>query len=280
MRTLLLSLLAAVGFLTANCQSTGKADKNSTYVLVSTNLGDIKIRLYNQTPKHRDNFIKLVNEKYFDGMLFHRVIKEFMIQGGDPESRNAAPGAVLGNGGPSYTLPAEFNDSLYHKKGALAAARQGDQVNPERASSGSQFYIVQGRTFSEADLKRFEERINQERMNALLNNLLSKPENAQIRKMIDGFMKVGNQNELNFVMEQVRPTLEAELEKAGRFRYSPQAIKDYATIGGTPHLDGSYTVFGEVVEGLEVIDRIAALPTGANDRPTEDVVMQVRIVNR
>jgi peptidylprolyl isomerase len=281
MRTLLVSLIAAVGFLTANCQSNRKDDNSSTLVEIATNYGVIKIKLYNSTPLHRDNFIKLVKEGYFNGTLFHRVIKDFMIQGGDPDSKNAAPGAMLGNGGPAYTIPAEFNDSLYHKKGALAAARQSDQVNPTRASSGSQFYIVQGRTFQEADLRRMEERVNSERMNILLSQILEKPDNADLKRMIDGFVKVGNQSELNYLMQEIQPTLMAELEKNGKFRYSDQAVKDYATIGGTPHLDGSYTVFGEVIAGLDIVDRIANSPVGPNDRPQDDVVMtSVKIVKK
>lgn len=275
MRRILLTLVACVGLLSGYSQS--KDNKTNTYVTITTTYGDIKVKLYNETPQHRDNFIKLVKEGYFNGTLFHRVIKDFMIQGGDPDSKNAAPGVMLGNGGPSYTIPAEFNDSLYHKKGALAAARTGDQMNPTRASSGSQFYIVQGRPFSETDLKRFEEKINQERMNMLFTNLLAKPENAELKKMIDGFYKVGNQNELNFIMQQIQPQLLAQLEASGKFTYSAQAIKDYSTIGGTPHLDGAYTVFGEVVEGLEVIDKIGAAPTGPSDRPVENIVMSIKI---
>ncbi|MES2628623.1 MAG: peptidylprolyl isomerase [Bacteroidota bacterium] len=275
MRRILLTLVACVGLL--NAFSQGKDNKQNTFVTISTSYGDIKIKLYDETPKHRDNFIKLAKEGYLNNTLFHRVIKDFMIQGGDPDSKTSAPGAMLGNGGPGYTIPAEFNDSLYHKKGALAAARTGDQMNPMRESSGSQFYIVQGRPFTESDLKRFETNINQERMNMLFTNLLSKPENAELKKMIDGFVKVGNQNELNFIMQQVQPQMEQQLEQAGKYKYSAQAIREYATIGGAPHLDGLYTVFGEVVEGLDVIDKIAALPVGPNDRPVQDIAIQVKI---
>lgn len=275
MRRILLTLVACVGLLTGFSQS--KAPVQSTFVTISTIYGDIKIKLYNETPKHRDNFIKLVKDSYFNGTLFHRVIKDFMIQGGDPDSKTATPEMILGNGGPGYNVPAEFNDSLYHKKGALAAARTGDQMNPMRESSGSQFYIVQGRPYAQADLARFEERINQERMNGLLSNLLERPENKDLKKMIDGFMKVGNQNELNFVMQQLQPQLMQQLEQGGKYKYSAKAIADYSTIGGAPHLDGSYTVFGEVVEGLDIIDKIAAVPVGANDRPVEPVVMSMKI---
>ncbi len=275
MRRILLTLVACVGLLSAFSQS--KGSQPSTFVTITTSYGDIRIKLYNETPLHRDNFVKLVKEGYFNGTLFHRVIKDFMIQGGDPDSKTAAPGVMLGNGGPAYTIPAEFNDSLYHKKGALAAARTGDEMNPNRESSGSQFYIVQGVKFAETDLKRFEEKMNQDRMNKLLGMLLQKPENAELKKMIDGFMKVGNQNELNFIMQQIQPQIMQQLEQGGKYQYSAQAIKDYTTIGGTPHLDGSYTVFGEVVEGLDVIDKIAAVPVGPGDRPVENVVISVKI---
>lgn len=271
----LLTLLTCIGLLSGRAQQLSKG--GDTFVTLKTTYGNVKIRLYQQTPQHRDNFVKLVKEGYYNGSLFHRVIKDFMIQGGDPDSKTAQPGAMLGNGGPGYTIPAEFNDSLYHKKGALAAARIGDQANPTKASSGSQFYIVQGKTYGPEDLKRFEDRINQERMNALFNQLLSAPENAQLKRMIDGFVKVGNQSELNFISQQIQPQLEQQLNMRGRYTYSAQAIKDYSTLGGAPHLDGSYTVFGEVVEGLDVIDKIAALPTGANDRPVEDVKMTIEI---
>ncbi len=275
MRRILLTLVACVGLLSAFSQSKDK--QPTSYVTVTTTYGDIKIKLYNETPKHRDNFLKLAKDGYFNGTLFHRVIKDFMIQGGDPDSKNAAPGVMLGNGGPGYQIPAEFNDSLYHKKGALAAARTSDQMNPMRESSGSQFYIVQGRPFAETDLKRQEENINQGRMNMMFSQMLEKPENAGLKKMIDGFVKVGNQNELNFIMQQVQPQIMQQLEQNGKYRYSAQAIKDYTTVGGTPHLDGAYTVFGEVVEGLDVLDKIAAVPVGPGDRPATDVVMSVKI---
>ncbi len=275
MRRILFTVVACIGMLSVFSQS--KDSKATVYVTLTTVFGDMKIKLYNETPQHRDNFIKLVKAGYFDSTIFHRVIKDFMIQGGDPDSKTAKPDQMLGNGGPGYTIPAEFNDSLFHKKGALAAARIGDQANPKRESSGSQFYIVQGRAFSEEDLKRFEERINQERLNNMLTQLLEKPENAELKKMIDGFVKVGNQNEINFIMQQIQPQLMQQLELGGKYKYSPEAIKTYATIGGAPHLDASYTVFGEVVEGLDIIDKIAATPIGANDRPLQNVVMKMKI---
>lgn len=279
MRRILLTFVACIGLLNAYSQAKTqpKDNKQDTYVTLTTSYGDIVIKLYNQTPKHRDNFIKLVKEGYFNGTLFHRVIKDFMIQGGDPDSKTAAPGAMLGNGGPSYTIPAEFNDSLYHKRGALAAARTGDQMNPMRESSGSQFYIVQGKPATEQMLNQIENHNNQERMTTMFNQMLTRPENAELKKMIDGFVKVGNQNELNYITAQVQPQLQASLDQGGRYKYSPQAIKDYTTIGGTPHLDGQYTVFGEVISGMEVVDKISAVAVDQSARPTDNVAMTIKI---
>ena len=192
-------------------------------VLLQTNYGDIIIRLSDSTPLHRDNFLKLVKSHYYDSVLFHRVIKNFMIQAGDPESKHAEPGEPLGNGGPDYTIPAEFRQTLFHKKGVIAAARMGDNVNPTKASSGSQFYIVQGKTFTDAGLDSVE--------------------TYRLKRKIP-----------------------------------PDQREVYKTIGGTPHLDQNYTVFGEVVKGLDVVDTIAAVPTSAGrdrDRPLQDV----RIIN-
>jgi peptidyl-prolyl cis-trans isomerase B (cyclophilin B) len=194
------------------------------YVKIETSYGDMVVKLYNETPLHRDNFIKLVKEGTYDGLIFHRVINQFMIQGGDPKSRDAKPGQMLGDGELGYTIPAEFVPGLFHKKGALAAARQGDEVNPKKASSSCQFYIVQGTTWDANRLKMVEQRMGK-----------------------------------SFTAE------EAEV---------------YATLGGTPFLDGDYTVFGEVVEGMEVIDKIAAVPCGPMDRPIEDVKMKMSIIER
>ncbi|MBR5253997.1 MAG: peptidylprolyl isomerase [Bacteroidales bacterium] len=194
----------------------------TTMVLISTNYGDMKAILYNETPLHRDNFIKLVKEGYYDGTLFHRVIDGFMIQGGDPDSKTAKPNQMLGQGGPGYTVPAEFKQELIHKKGALAAARMGDQVNPQKASSGSQFYIAQGKRYTSDELNML-----QARMGKKFN---------QIQK------------------------------------------DAYVNEGGVPFLDYEYTVFGQVIEGLEVIDKIAKVEKDRYDRPVEDVKMTISIV--
>ena len=193
-----------------------------TKVLIKTTEGDITIALYDNTPKHRENFIKLVEEGFYNDILFHRIIKGFMIQTGDPDSKNAPAGTQLGSGGPGYTIPAEFKSENYHKRGAVAAARQGDQVNPTKASSGSQFYIVDGRPFNEREM-------------------------AQI----------SYQYGKSFTDEQ---------------------RKVYTTEGGAPFLDGDYTVFGEVVEGMDVVDKIASKEKDRFDRPVKDVKILSAII--
>jgi len=198
------------------------SDEKEQLVKISTDYGDMVIKLYNETPKHRDNFIKLAKEGFYNGTIFHRVIKSFMIQGGDPESKNAVAGAMYGNGGPGYTIPAEFNKNLFHKKGALAAARLGDGQNPEKASSGSQFYIVQGKKYSNLEINTLEQRMG---------------------------IKI--------------PSKQKEA---------------YMTVGGTPFLDRNYTVFGEVIEGMDVIDKIAAVKTLPGDRPEKDVKITVTVI--
>lgn len=200
-----------------------KAEK-LTKVEIETSYGTMIAVLYNSTPLHRDNFLKLAKEGFYDGTLFHRIIRNFMIQGGDPESKNAAPEKQLGNGGPGYTIPAEFVDTLYHRKGALAAARLGDFVNPKKESSGSQFYIVQGAPVP--------------------------PE------------------QLTMMAAQ-----------SGR-KYTKEQQQVYAKVGGTPHLDGGYTVFGQVISGFDVLDKIAAVATKPGDRPVSDVAMKVRILKK
>jgi cyclophilin family peptidyl-prolyl cis-trans isomerase len=242
-------------------------------VIIKTKYGVIKIKLYDETPKHRDNFIKLVKEHYFDSLLFHRVINTFMIQGGDPDSKHAQAGQTLGDGGPDYTIPAEFVPTLFHKRGALAAAREGDQKNPTKASSGSQFYIVQGKVFTEPQLDMMETQINQGIKNQILGNLMQTPEYAWLKTKLDSMLKSGNKNAVQDFIKEENPLAEKKLEEHGRFKFSPEQRKIYTTIGGTPHLDGSYTVFGEVVEGMNVVDSIAAVKTDKNDRPLEDIRM-------
>jgi cyclophilin family peptidyl-prolyl cis-trans isomerase len=241
-------------------------NEKRTLVKLETTMGNITVALYNETPKHRDNFIKLVKEGVYDSTLFHRVIKQFMIQAGDPDSKNASDTAMLGSGDVGYTIPAEFNPKFFHKKGVLAAARQGDDVNPEKASSGCQFYIVTGRKFTEPQLLGMENKINEQREEALFDSLA-----RQHMKEIYKMRKAGD----NAGLLELQDTLEAQArelaDKEEKFRFTPEQIKAYSTVGGAPHLDGSYTVFGEVTEGMEVVENIEIAKTNRADRPIENI---------
>ena len=241
-------------------------NEKRTLVKLETTMGNITVALYNETPKHRDNFIKLVKEGVYDSTLFHRVIKQFMIQAGDPDSKNASDTAMLGSGDVGYTIPAEFNPKFFHKKGVLAAARQGDDVNPEKASSGCQFYIVTGRKFTEPQLLGMENKINEQHEEALFDSLA-----RQHMKEIYKMRKAGD----NAGLLELQDTLEAQArelaDKEEKFRFTPEQIKAYSTIGGAPHLDGSYTVFGEVTEGIEVVNNIEIAKTNRADRPIENI---------
>ena len=241
-------------------------NEKRTLVKLETTMGNITVALYNETPKHRDNFIKLVKEGVYDSTLFHRVIKQFMIQAGDPDSKNASDTAMLGSGDVGYTIPAEFNPKFFHKKGVLAAARQGDDVNPEKASSGCQFYIVTGRKFTEPQLLGMENKINDQHEEALFDSLA-----RQHMKEIYKMRKAGD----NAGLLELQDTLEAQArelaDKEEKFRFTPEQIKAYSTVGGAPHLDGSYTVFGEVTEGMEVVENIEIAKTNRADRPVENI---------
>ena len=230
-------------------------------VKIQTMLGDIVVRLYDETPIHRDNFVKLVKEGYYDGTLFHRVIKDFMIQGGDPDSKGAPTGKMLGVGGPDYTLEAEIKDGLFHKRGALAAARQGDEVNPERRSSGSQFYIVWGQKYNEGQLRQFSKQLRMQKVQAEFNALAAehRAEIMQMRRDRNREDKLAAQAE----------------SKVGKSGLTDDQLKIYSTVGGTPHLDGQYTVFGEVEEGLDVVEMIQGTATGRADRPVDDIEMRM-----
>lgn len=217
------SICYLLALLSAGVLCLSACNKKEDHVVLETTMGTIELKLYDATPLHRDNFRNLVREGAYDSLLFHRVIKDFMIQGGDPDSKNAAPGMLLGEGDKPYTVPAEFrlDEGIFHRRGVLAAAREGDDVNPEQRSSAMQFYIVWGRVFDEAGLDQIQERL--------------------------------------------------DLRTGGRVKLTPEMREVYKTTGGTPHLDGQYTVFGEVVSGLDVVDAIQQVATDDNDRPLEDV---------
>ncbi|MCB2197339.1 MAG: peptidylprolyl isomerase [Bacteroidetes bacterium] len=267
MKKILFVSLALTVFL-LSCTTEKKEKKEDQLYKIETIYGDMIFKLYDATPLHKANFEKLINQGYFDGLLFHRVIDSFMIQGGDPDSRNAAPGEMLGNGGPGYTIPAEFVDTIFHKKGVIAAAREGDNVNPEMRSSGSQFYIVQGKVFTDEDIEKVEDRINATR----LNNLITK----HIEEAKEEAFNTGGIVDYQVIVPDARKKAEEEFKKQGYYKIPGFKRKVYQTIGGTPHLDNAYTVFGEVIEGLEVIDKIAAVETDENDRPVKDVKMKIK----
>lgn len=243
-------------------------------VRIKTTEGDILVRLYDETPKHRDNFLKLAGEGYFDGTLFHRVIKDFMIQGGDPDSKGAPKGKMLGTGGPDYTLPAEFvYPKLFHKRGALSAARLGDEVNPERESSGSQFYIVWGKTYKSAELKQMERQLEMQQEQTVFNKL-AKENRDKIMELRRNRDRAGLQELQD---ELIAETKALCLEK-GKPTFTDEQREAYTTVGGTPFLDNQYTVFGEVEEGLDVVEKIQNCETMRGDRPAEDVSMTVEVV--
>lgn len=239
---------------------------NETLVRLETTMGNITVKLYNETPKHRDNFIKLVKEGTYDSTLFHRVIKNFMIQAGDPQSKTATDTTTLGNGDVGYTLPAEFNPKFFHKKGALAAARLGDDVNPKKESSGCQFYIVTGRKFSEAQMISMENQLNDARLENVFNELARK-HMKEIYKM----RKAGDNDGLLELQDSLETQARAIVAKEPGLKFSREQIAAYTTVGGAPHLDGAYTVFGEVTDGMDVVDKIQAVKTNRADRPETDV---------
>jgi len=245
------------------------------YVIIETEYGKIKIKLYKDVPKHRENFLKLVKQKFYDSLLFHRVIKGFVIQGGDPNSKRAKPGELLGIDVSGHTIPAEFNSKYFHKKGAVAAARLPDHINPTKESSGSQFYIVQGRIYTNEELNILENIINQKKKNQILEELLLLPEYSAYKKKRDEILSKNDKERLLEFLKEVEPILEKELEKRGRFKFTNEQREIYTTIGGAPHLDGEYTVFGEVIEGLDVVDKIAEVETDSNNRPLKDIRMKV-----
>lgn len=241
-------------------------------VKIQTTLGDITVRLYDETPLHRDNFLKLAREGYYDGTIFHRVIKDFMIQGGDPDSKDAPAGKMLGTGGPGYTVEAEIKPGLYHKRGALAAARQGDEVNPERRSSGSQFYIVWGQVYTEGQARQLAKQMEMQQAQQIFN-ALAQEHRAEIMQM----RRERNQAGLQELQEKLAAAA-TEQAKAAAPALTEEQKQLYTTIGGTPHLDGQYTVFGEVTDGLDIVEMIQQAATGRGDRPVDDIVMKMVVL--
>jgi len=251
-----------------SCNS--QSPEESRYASIETDYGDIKVRLYDETPLHTKNFLKLTAEDFYTNLSFHRVIENFMIQGGDPTTRNKAK--KIDSIATANKIQPEFNDSLIHKKGALAAAREGDAVNPGKLSSPTQFYIVQGRKFTDAELDKFELQQNQQRYFALIQKYFE-IENKKASESNENLSK-------EELIEIARADAFEEYSRYKPFSYTDKQRELYKTRGGTPHLDGSYTVFGEVVEGFDVIDRIAAVETDNTDKPIKDVYFSIKIINK
>lgn len=244
-----------------------KVDTTSARVLVKTTEGDFTVLLYGDTPKHRDNFLKLAKEGYYDSTLFHRVIKQFMIQAGDPDSKNAPAGKALGAGGPDYKIDAEIvYPKHFHKRGALAAARQADQVNPMKQSSGSQFYVVTGNVLSDEQVEGLSNQLKGKQMQAVFNRLA-----MANRDSIIAMQQRGDRKGLEELQNKLVAQTEQEVAQMDAPQLTPEQIQAYKTVGGAPHLDGDYTVFGEVIDGMDTIDRIEKAETDGRDRPTKDI---------
>ncbi len=272
MRKIFATALALSAWLMLNvqCSMVNKNDDGMARVKIETSKGDIIVELYNDTPKHKANFLKLAKNGTYEGTLFHRVIKDFMIQAGDPNSKTATKDQQLGDGDVGYTIPAEFvYPKRFHKRGALAAARQGDQVNPKKESSGCQFYIVTGQVYNDSTIVNMEKRKNYNVLNAAFTQLVMKN-----RDEILNLQKKGDEKALMAMQDKLLAQAREQIKDEPEFKFTPEQAEAYTTIGGTPHLDGEYTVFGEVVEGMDVVDEIQKVATNPADRPIDDVVIK------
>jgi peptidylprolyl isomerase len=265
--------LSLLGLSKMGAQTLGKET-----VLIETSMGNMKVKLYEETPLHKLNFLKLVSDHVYDSLLFHRVINSFMIQGGDPTSKTAKPIDTLGNGELGYTVQAEINPKLIHKKGTLCAAREGDDVNPKFASSSCQFYIVQGKVRSSEDLKKAEDRINKTAKTNAGRAVMKSEEGKMLKAQYDQYKAANKADSSDIINKIIESMITEEIAKKPVYAMSEHQKNMYSTLGGTPHLDGTYTVFGEVIEGLEVIDKIAAVKVDGNNRPEKDVRMKITLI--
>lgn len=256
-----------------SCSKESDSSKTDDIAIITTEFGELHVRLYDETPIHKENFLKLAREGFYDSTTFHRVIEGFMIQGGDPNSKDANP-MNDGQGGPGYTIDAEFNDRFIHKKGAIAAARLGDQANPEKKSSGSQFYVVHGQPVPSIQLDQMQTQRNEFTRQDMIRQYVQSPENAELLEKLQSFYSQGNQDSVAAIIERVEPIA---TEGYVPFTYSEADRAVYAEQGGAPFLDGNYTVFGEIIRGLDIVDSIAVQETGPADRPAEDIQMTVRV---
>lgn len=257
-----------------------KCSKDDSVYKIATTYGDMYVRLYESTPKHKANFEKLVEEKFYDSLLFHRVINEFMIQGGDPDSKGAVSGAQLGNGGPGYTIEAEIMDTLFHKRGALAAARLGDTQNPEKRSSGSQFYIVHGKKFSKKELKQMALQGTRFKQQKAQKAFIASPENEWIANGYKRSVESGQKDSTVYYQKLWQEKLDSVKEATSPVSFTESQVKSYTNEGGSPHLDGEYTVFGELIQGFEVLDSIATESIDRRSRPLNDIVFSIEKVKK
>ena len=264
----ILFIAASIFMMAASCSSSDK----DFLVTISTPYGDMKAILYDETPLHKENFLKLSNEGFFDSLLFHRVIKDFMIQGGDPNSKNAEKGAPLGSGGPGYTVPAEFQSHLIHEKGALSAARQGDNVNPKKESSGSQFYIVQGKVWTEQELT-----LDMNKLGLAARQMISDPQYDSIKQVLFAIYESEGPEAYGNKLVELSSYIASAMYVDVKKEFPAERLSTYTTVGGAPHLDDQYTVFGKVIDGLDVIDKIAEQATDPRDRPVDDIIMSVKV---
>lgn len=244
-------------------------------VVMETNFGTIRLKLFEETPGHKENFLRIARSKVLDSLLFHRVIAGFMIQGGDPLSKNATATDSLGEGDLGYTVKPEFNPNLIHIKGRLCAARESDDINPGQNSSASQFYIVVGKKRTAEEMEKYEDRINKTYFLKCTREFLKSEQGLYLKVQYNQLKQQGLQDSATQVEKRIDQLVRKVYERKPEFHFSPKTLADYIKIGGTPHLDGTYTVFGEVVSGLEVVDKIALTPTGKKDRPLTDVRMRV-----
>jgi len=252
-----------------------QVETTNSIIQIETNLGNFKLLLYKKTPKHRKNFLQLIENKHFDGTLFYRVIKGFVVQGGSQDSRNAAKGRSIGYGGSNRTIESEFSADYFHKRGALSAPRQPDRINIYKESDVSQFFIAHGQVYTDAQLTAMEKEINVPIRKRYVKQYLSKSKRA----ILDSLKKEKNVIEFRKIAGEIKEDINfAYNTDPDKLIFTPQQRKAYTTIGGVPHLDGDYTVFGEVISGIDVINKIARLKTDANDRPILDVKMKVRIL--
>ncbi len=244
--------------------------ENERLVEIQTDFGKIVLKLYNQTPKHRDNFIKLIESGFYDSLTFHRVIKNFVIQGGDPMTRGYIPDSLVGENDSGNLIDAEIIDTIYHKKGALGMAREGDDINPEKKSSGSQFYIVVGKVFSDSDIFALEEKVNKRLNDKIRDEIKS----IKISELIEKFGKIDTlilNKEVNFALDSIFKNKE-------KFKLNPKQKTIYKSLGGLPHLDGNYTVFGEVVKGIDVVEKISQIKTNNKDIPINPIRMKINVI--